>query len=364
MKRFSLIFKIIFIYIVINLFVFVPTNKYFYSGVHKFNSIFNDSSRLFKYDSVPDVSMAGHFINRYINHSDFGSKDCRSIIMIGDSTVEDFYVPYHKSIAHLVDEKLFGPSLNPSVFNFGSSGTKSVYILERMKKACEYKPDMIVWQMGAGSYPEVDWVFGPVKGRYDLSLGGNLLGAYENILKLNDQNAPFVATELRGNLVPIFRFLPYYQELWKGYEAGQKGVPLKFPNDRHLKVQIGDVKITEKFHHIPFDESTRNFDVIEDVAKYVTSQGIKLVIYIAPINQSILAQKYEAGYYDKLVKVVERYASPYGVPILNLYNAVPDALFIDGGHLKEKGDSIVAEKLSAFLRKELFLKKEMEKKHE
>jgi len=351
-KRFSLVFKIIFIYIVANLLVFVPINKYFYSSVHRYHSIFNDASRLFKYDKVPDVAMAGHLINKYIGHSDY------SIVMIGDSTVEDFYVPYDQSIAGLLDKSLFGPNLNPSVFNFGSSGTKSVYVLERMKKACEYKPDMIVWQMGAGSYPEVDWVFSPtklspVKTRYDLSLGGNLLGAYQNVFKLNNENAPFVASELRGNLVPLFRYFPYYQELWKGYQAGKQGIPLKYPNDRHLKVQIGDVKITEKFNHIPFNEETRNFDVVADVANYVTSQGIKLVIYIAPINQSILAQKYEAGYYDKLLKVVERYSSPYGVPILNLYNAVPDALFIDGGHLKEKGDSIVAKKLSDFLKKEM-----------
>ncbi len=352
LKRFSLVYKIIFIYITLNLLVFVPINKYFYSNVHRYHSIFNDASRLFKYDTVPDVSMAGHFINRYIGQRE------PSIIMVGDSTVEDFYVPYDKSIAGLVDKSLFGPSLSPSVFNFGSSGTKSVYVLERIKKACEYNPDMIVWQMGAGSYPEVDWVFGsnnssPVKARYDISLGGNLLGAYENILKLNDQNVPFIAAELRGNLAPVFRFLPYYQELWKGYQAGQKGIPLKYPNDRHLKVQLGDVKITEQFHHIPFDESNKNFDVIEDVAAYVSSKGIQLVIYIAPINQSILAQKYEAGYYDKLLSVVERYTSPYGVPILNLYDAVPDALFIDGGHLKEQGDSIVAEKLAAFLKKEM-----------
>ena len=55
------------------------------------------------------------------------------------------------------------------------------------------------------------------------------------------------------------------------------------------------------------------------------------MIYIAPINQSIMEKKYESGYYDKLHDVVKREASSYNVPVLNLYNVVPDELFIDGG---------------------------------
>lgn len=343
MKRFGLIYKLMIIYILANLLVFVPINKYIYNNIGSFYTIFQDNSRLFKYDRMPDLSMKGHWINKYLE----GNK--KNIIMIGDSTVEDFYVKYEDSIGGLLDKKLYGEDGRPNVFNFGSSGTKSVYAMERIKKAAAYKPDLIIWQMGAGSYTEINWVFPHSPESYDLSLGGGLAGAYRNILKMNNENAYFISRELRGNLVPLHRYNEFYAEYIKGLKAKATGTPLPYPNDRHMKVQIGDVKITEKFYGIPFGESTRYFDVIGQVCKHVNEENVPLMIYVAPINQGILAQKYEPGYYEKLLEVIRSQAEPYGVPVLDLNDAVPDGLFIDGGHLKEKGDSIVADKLYDFV---------------
>ena len=346
MKRFSLVYKIILIYIVANLLIFVPMNRYIYNNVEKFYTIFRDNQRLFKYDRMPDLSMKGHWINKYYkdNH--------RNIIMVGDSTVEDFYVKYEDSIGFLLDRKLFGEDDRPNIFNFGSSGTKTVYVMERIKKAAEYKPDLIIWQMGAGSFTELHWILPPTPESYDLSLGGGLAGAYKNVFKMNNENAFFISRELRGNLVPLHRYKEFYEELAKGIKAKATGTPLPYPNDRHMKVQIGDVKITEKFYGIPFDASTRYFEAVGEICKYVTDKGVPMMIYLAPINQGILAQKYEEGYYEKMVAAIKAQADPYGVPLLNLNDAVPDELFIDGGHLKEEGDRIVADRLYDFVVKE------------
>lgn len=343
MKRFSLIYKLILIYILANVLIFVPMNKYIYNNIGSFYTIFQDNSRLFRYDRMPDLSMKGHWINSYYEGNE------KNIVMVGDSTVEDFYVKYEDSIAGLLDKKLYGEDGRPNVFNFGSSGTKTIYAMERIKKAAEYKPDLIIWQMGAGSFTEIDWILPPSAESYDISLGRGLSAAYRNILKMNNENAYFISRELRGNLVPLHRYNEFYGEYIKGIKAKSAGAPLPYPNDRHMKVQIGDVKITEKFYGIPFDESTRYFDAVGEICKYVKDRNIPLMIYIAPINQSIMSQKYEQGYYDKLLEVILAQGTPFGVPVLNLYDAIPDELFIDGGHLKEKGDSIVAEKLYEFI---------------
>jgi len=50
-----------------------------------------------------------------------------------------------------------------------------------------------------------------------------------------------------------------------------------------------------------------------------------------------------------MVAAIKTQCEPYGVPLLNLNDAVPDELFIDGGHLKEEGDMIVAERLYQFI---------------
>lgn len=343
MKRFSLVYKIIFIYIAANLLIFVPMNKYIYNNVEKFYTIFRDNQRLFMYDRMPDLSMKGHWINKY--HKD----NEKNIIMVGDSTVEDFYVAYEDSIGALLDEKLFGDDGKPNVFNFGSSGTKTVYVMERIKKAVEYEPDLIIWQMGAGSFVPIHWIFPPNEGSYDLSLGGGLAGAYRNVLKMNNENAYFVSRELRSNLVPLHRYKEFFEELAKGIKSKITNTPLPYPNDRHMKVQIGDVKITEEFYGIPFDASTRYFDAVGTICRYVKEKNIPMMIYLAPINQSILAKKYEEGYYEKMVAAIKAQCEPYGVPLLNLNDAVPDELFIDGGHLKEEGDKIVAERLYEFI---------------
>ena len=344
MKRFSLIYKILLIYIVANLFIFLPLNRYIYNNIGSFHTIFQNSNRLFKYDWMPDLSIKGHWVNNFKDESG-------NIIIVGDSTVEDFYVKYEDSICGLLDNKIFNDG-RPHVFNFGSSGTKSVYVTERIKKAASYEPELIIWQMGAGSFTEIQWVFPFRAESYDISLGGGLASAYRNVLKMNNENAYFISRELRGSLVPLHRYNEFYSFYIEGIRAKASGKPLVYPNDRHLKVQIGDVKITEEFYGIPFDESTRYFDVIGEVCKYVTDKGIKLMIYIAPINQSIMSQKYEAGYYDKLYDVVKGYAVIYNVPVLNIYNVIPDELFIDGGHLKEEGDKIVAERLYDFVKEQ------------
>lgn len=341
MKRFSLIYKIIIIYIAVNLLIFVPLNRYIYNNIGSFYTFFQNSNRLFKYDQMPDLSMKSHWINNYKDAGD-------NIIMLGDSTVEDFYVKYEDSICGLLDKKLYDDN-RPHVFNFGSSGTKSVYVMERIKKAASYNPDLIIWQMGAGSFTEIEWAFPFKSGSYDISLGGNLPMAYANVFKINNENGYFISRELRGNLVPLNRYNEFFSYYTDGLKSKMKGKPLAYPNDRHITVQIGDVKVTEKFYGIIFDEPTRYFDVVSEVCKFVTDKGIRIMIYIAPINQSIMSQKYEAGYYDKLYDVVKKYAGAYDVPVLNIYNAIPDELFIDGGHLKEKGDSIVAGKLYDFV---------------
>ena len=341
MKRFSLIYKIIIIYIVANLIIFVPLNRYIFKNIDSFYTFFQNSNRLFKYDQMPNLSMKSHWINDYRDAGD-------NIIVVGDSTVEDFYVKYEDSICGLLDRRLFNDE-RPHVFNFGSSGTKSVYVMERIKKAASYNPDLIIWQMGAGSFTEIEWAFPFDAKGFDISLGGNLPAAYNNVFKINNENGYFISRELRSSLVPLHRYSDFYPILVDGLKAKSVGVAPAFPNEKHMKVQIGDVKVTEKFYGIPFDESTRYFDVVGEVCKFVTDRGIGLMIYIAPINQSIMNQKYEAGYYDKLYDVVKNYADAYYVPVLNIYNVVPDELFIDGGHLKEEGDSIVAGKLYDFV---------------
>lgn len=343
MKRFSLVYKLILIYIVANLAIFVPLDRYIYNNIGSFNTIFQDNDRLYMYDKMPDLDMKGHFINKYYKKND------RNIIIVGDSTVRDFYVKYEDSIARQLDKKLFGNNVEPRVFNFGSGGTKSVYVFERIKKAIAYEPDLVIWQMGAGSFTPIQWILPPDSSSFDISLGGGLIDAFRNIPKINNENGFFVSRELRSNLVPLHRYNEFFGEYIKSAKAKAKGIPLPYPNDRHMAVQLGDVKITETFYGIPFDESDKYFDVIGTVCKYATDKRIKLMIYIAPINQSIMAQKYEAGYYDKLYDVVKNQADLYGVPVLNIYNAVPDELFIDGGHLKEEGDKIVAEKLYDFV---------------
>lgn len=343
MKRFSLIWKLILIYIAANIFIFIPLNKYIYNNIGDFYTIFKNNDRLYMYDKMPDLDMKGHFINKYHKNND------KNIIIVGDSTVRDFYVDYEDSIARILDKKLFGENPEPKVFNFGSGGTKSVYIFERLKKAVEYRPDLVIWQMGAGSFTPVEWLLPPNPSGYDISLGGDLTDAYKNIPKLNNENGFFISRELRSNLVPLHRYNEFFSEYIKGIKAKSKGTPLPYPNDRHMAVQLGDVKVTEEFYGIPFDESDKYFDVIEDVCNYVTDKDINIMIYIAPINQNIMSEKYEEGYYDKLYDVIKRYGDLYNVPVLNLYNAVPDELFIDGGHLKEDGDMIVADKLYEFV---------------
>lgn len=341
MKRFSLVFRIVVIYILANLMVFVPLNRYIYNNVGRFYTFFQNSNRLFKYDQMPDLSMKSHWINDYEEAGD-------NIIVVGDSTVEDFYVKYEDSICGLLDERLYDDE-RPHVFNFGSSGTKSVYVMDRIKKAVSYNPDLLIWQMGAGSFTEIEWVFPFKAGSYDISLGGNLPAAYDNVFKINNENGYFISRELRSGMVPLHRYSSFYPIFFDGLKAKRVGKAPTFPNERHMTVQIGDVKVTEKFYGIPFDESTRYFDVVGEVCKFVTDRGIELMIYIAPINQSIMSQKYEAGYYDKLYDVVKNYAVVYDVPVLNIYDVVPDELFIDGGHLKEEGDRIVAGKLYDFV---------------
>lgn len=343
MKRFSLIYKLILIYIVVNLAIFVPVNKYIYNNVGNFYTIFQDNKRLFYYDRMPDLSVKGHWINKYYEGND------KNIVMVGDSTVEDFYVKYEDSIAGLLDKKLYGEDDRPRVFNFGSSGTKSVYVMERIKKAAAYKPNLIIWQMGAGSFTEIDWLLPPALSSFDISLGGGLLAAYNNIFKLNNENGYFISKELRSNLAPLHRYNDFYKEYLKGVKSKKEGLPLPYPNDRHLKVQIGDVKITEKFYGISFGESTRYFNVVGEICKYLKNENIPLMIYIAPINQNIMAQKYEEGYYEKLYEVIKNQADKYEVPVLNIHNVIPEELFIDGGHLKEEGDRIVAKKLYDFI---------------
>ena len=256
---------------------------------------------------------------------------------------------YEDSIAGLLNKKLYGDDSRPQVFNFGSSGTKSVYVMERIKKAAAYNPDLIIWQMGAGSFTEIDWLLPPTPSSFDISLGGGLCDAYKNIFKLNNENGYFISKELRGNIAPLSRYSDFYREYLKGIKSKMRGVSLPYPNDRHLKVQIGDVKVTEKFYGIPFDESTRHFDVVDDVCKYLADKNIRLMIYIAPINQSIMAEKYEDGYYERLHSVVKAQADLYGVPVLNIYNIISEELFIDGGHLKEEGDLLVADRLYEFI---------------
>ncbi len=343
MKRFSLIWKLILIYITANLFIFIPLNKYIYNNIGEFHTIFKDNDRLYMYDKTPDLDMKGHFINKYYKNND------KNIIIVGDSTVRDFYVDYEDSIGRILDKELFGENSEPKVFNFGSGGTKSVYIFERLKKAFEYKPDLVIWQMGAGSFTSIEWLLPPNSSSYDISLGGGLIDAYKNIPKLNNENGFFLSRELRSNLVPLHRYNEFYNEYFKGRKAKKEGKPLPYPNDWHRTVPVGGIKVTEEFHGIAFDESDKYFNVIGEVCKYAADKGIELMIYIAPINQSIMAKKYEAGYYDNLYDVIKSYSDLYNVPVLNLYNAVPDELFIDGGHLKEEGDRIVAEKLYEFI---------------
>ena len=50
-----------------------------------------------------------------------------------------------------------------------------------------------------------------------------------------------------------------------------------------------------------------------------------------------------------MVDAIKAQSAPYGVPLLNLNDAIPDELFIDGGHLKEEGDRIVTERLYEFI---------------
>lgn len=346
LKKYSLLIKIIAVYILANIFIFLPVNKHIISNINNSTTIFQNQNRLFYYDKSPDLSMAGHWINKYHQDNKY------NILMVGDSTVEDFYVDYPDSIAHLLDKHLFGEKDRPYVFNFGSSGTKSVYVFERIKKAAEYNPDLIIWQMGAGSYPDVNWVFPYSESSYQLSLGGGILGAYSNILKINDQNAPFISQELRGNVVPLYRYQPFFKEYKRVFDAQREGRPLRYPNQWHMNIQIGDRKITEEFESLPFVEDNKNFEVIGFITRYLYEKNIPLMIYIAPINQDIRDQKYALGYYDELLRVVERETSPYNVPILDLNNAIPPRLFIDGGHLKEEGDRIVAARLNEFIRRQ------------
>jgi len=343
MRKFSLPFKIIVFYILLNLTIVIPLNKFIYNNIDKFYTIFKDEQRLYYYDKMPDLTMKAHWINKYYKTNDF------TIIMVGDSKVEDFYVKYEDSIAAKLDRKLFGEKDTPFIFNFGSSGTKTVYVMERIKKAAEYNPDLIIWQMGSGTYPSVNWVFPPSSKSYDLSLGGDLAGAYANIFKLNDQNAPFISAELRSNLIPLSRYSTFFVEYFKGLKSKFRGTPLAYPNDPYLAITEGSVPLPVFTEQTPFDASTRNFDAIGYICKYVYEKGIPMMIYIDPIRQTVAQQKFEEGYYEKLIDAIKKEASPYGVPVLDLHTSVPDELFIDGGHVKERGNEIVAQKLYEFI---------------
>lgn len=189
--------------------------------------------------------MKGHWINKYYKDND------KNIILVGDSTVRDYYVEYENSIAGLLDKKLYGDDDKPNVFNFGSGGTKSVYVMERIKKAASYNPDLIIWQIGAGNFTEIQWLLPPNPQSFDISLGGGLFDSYKNILKLNNESGYFISKELRSNLVPLNRYMDFYSEYLKGIKTKANGTPLPYPNDWHLKVPVGGIKITEKFLPYP-----------------------------------------------------------------------------------------------------------------
>ena len=57
-----------------------------------------------------------------------------------------------------------------------------------------------------------------------------------------------------------------------------------------MKVQIEGCEDYRGFYGIPFDASTRHFDAVDVICKYVKDKNIPMMIYLAPINQSILAK--------------------------------------------------------------------------
>ncbi len=349
-QTFSLPIKIAGFYVLLNLLVFMPLNNFIKDNIGNFNTIYKDAKRLYDYDRMPDLSLSANWINKYS-----GIRP-DTVIIIGDSKIEDYYVEYTDSIAAKLDRKLFdkegvsGLGI-PCVYNFGSSGSKTVYVMERIKKAAGYEPDLIIWQMGSGSYPQVKWAFSPGINAsiYDISLGGGLSGAYSNIIKMNDQNASFISSELRGNLVPLARYQVFYARYFEGLRSSLFKIPLVYPEDRFITIAEGEGIIPYFEFPMSFDSSALNFDAVGRICEYVHGKGIPMMIYIDQIRSDVSRSKFEDGYYEKLVSAIRAQASPYGVHVLDLHDAVPDAYFVDGGHVKEKGNEIMASRLYEFI---------------
>ncbi|MDD5603000.1 MAG: SGNH/GDSL hydrolase family protein [Eubacteriales bacterium] len=345
-KRYSLPLTIAAWFTVINLLAFLPLNNYIYSNISEFNTIYKDEQRLYDYDRMPGLSMRAHQINTCS-----GLREA-TVIIVGDSKTEDFYVSYEDSVAAKLDRKMFGEKEVPYVFNFGSSGTKTVYAMERIKKAAGYNPDLIIWQMGSGSFPPVRWALPGApysNSAYDLSLGGNLAGAYSNLPKLNDQNAPFVSAELRGAFIPLFRYAPFYLNYFRGLCSEITGKPLFMPEDHYIEIGEGEGLIPQFKYQTPFDSTDKYFGSIGAACSYIREKGFRMMIYIDQIRPDVRDQKFEEGYYEKLVAEIRLQASPYGVPVLDLHEAVPFEYFVDGGHIKERGNEIIASGLYEFI---------------
>lgn len=339
----SILFKIFLIY---TIFYFSAGyfNTYILNNINSFYTPFANQKKLIYYAESPQLSLSAHRINKYRHEPGF------NIVIVGDSKVEDMYVRYGDSIAGQLESLLFGNSEMPHIFNFGTSGMKLIYAYERIKKAVSYKPDLIVLAIGAGNLTDVNWVFGPVGNYYDISLGGGVAGAYANLIKLNDQNAPFISENLRCGIVPTYMLKPFFEEYINAMKAKKKGYEMRDPGEALVHVQLGDIKLNYFLDKYPFYIEKKHFEVIGQIAKLVSNADIKLIIYVPPVNQKMNSILYEPGYYDKLVEAIKAQTEDYGVPVIDLSDAVPDEYFLDGGHVKDQGDKIVAQKLADYIK--------------
>lgn len=342
--RYSILIKILIVYIIFH-WLLSSWNNYLLDNIDMFYTPFPNQRRLIYYPKSPHLSLSAHWINKYYGKPGF------KIIVIGDSKVEDIYVRYENSICGQLETMMFGSSLTPHVFNFGTSGMRAIYAYERIKKAVSYKPDLIVLALGAGNFMDVNWVFPPFGNYYDISLGKNLIGAYGNLLKINDHNAALISENLRGNIAPTYMFRPFYQEYMNGLQATKENKEILNPGEALVGINIGDVEPEIFQHKKPFYEEKKHFEVVRKIAELTSNAGVKLMIYIPPVNQKVNDELYAPGYYDRLIESISKQLEGYDVPILDLTRAVPDELFVDGGHVKEDGDRIIAEKLCEFIKK-------------
>ncbi|MEW6724544.1 MAG: hypothetical protein AB1331_06455 [Bacillota bacterium] len=344
MRRFALPLKILSIYLAVNLLVLAPVGRYLLAHINDFPTSYAHQQRLFFYNDTPALSLAAHWINDYPEVEP-------KVIIIGDSKTEDFYVRYEDSIVGRLDALVFSGD-RPHVFNFGVSGTKASYAWERVVKAAGYRPSLIIWQLGEGSFsPPPRWVTGRAPDRYLISLGGDLISAYANLSRLSDENAPLVAQELRSQLVPLYGLLTFWSEWRRARQAAAQGIPLPPPNAYHLTVPAGQYDPTQFTggRLEPFSTADRPFDAVGAIARYLDQRGIPLLILVAPINPLAYAAIYEPDFHQRMVDELRRQTAGLNVRLLDLGLAIPPEYFVDGGHLKEAGNELVARALADYL---------------